>query len=122
MYINKVARRIKPLIFTKKLDNNLKIIPLNKTKNTLGPIRYFPPANQEWVNSIYAYNSTYIKNITIADKNLSRLIKSYFNIYLSKKLLYSKRVLTRFRRLVVNKVFLSKAELKHTGSKVIITL
>jgi hypothetical protein len=122
MYINKVARRIKPLIFTKKLDNNLKIIPLNKTKNTLGPIRYFPPANQEWVNSIYAYNSTYIKNITIADKNLSRLIKSYFNIFLSKKLLYSKRVLTRFRRLVVNKVFVSKAELKHTGSKVIITL
>jgi Mitochondrial ribosomal protein (VAR1) len=122
MYIDKATRTIKPLIFRKKLDNNLKIISLNKTKNTLGPIRYFPPANQEWFNSIYAYNSTYIKNITIADKNLSKLIKSYFNLYLNKKLLHSKRILTRFRRLVVNKVFVSKAELKHTGSKVIITL
>jgi hypothetical protein len=50
------------------------------------------------------------------------LIKSYFNLYFSKKLLYSKRILTRFRRLAINKIFISKAELKHTSSKVIITL
>jgi hypothetical protein len=57
-----------------------------------------------------------------ADKNLSTLIKSYFNLYFNKKFLISKRILTRFRRLAVNKVFISKAELKHTSSKVIITL
>jgi hypothetical protein len=100
----------------------LKIIPLNSTRNTLGPIKYFPSATQEWYNSIYAYNNSYIKNITIADKNLSRLIKSYFNLYFSKKLSYSKRILTRFRRLAINKIFFSKAELKHTSTKVIITL
>jgi hypothetical protein len=50
------------------------------------------------------------------------LIKSYFNLYFSKKLLNNKPVITRFRRLAVNKVFISKAELKHTNSKVIITL
>jgi hypothetical protein len=119
----KIVRTIKPLIFIKKLNNNnVKIIPLNKTKNTLGPIRYFPPVSQEWYDSIYAYNSIYSKNITIADKNLSKLIKSYFNLYFSKKLLYSKRTLIRFRRLVINKIFISKAELKHTSSKVTITL
>ena len=64
----------------------------------------------------------YIKNITIADKNLSRLIKSYFNLYFSNKLLENKRIITRFRRLAINKIFISKAELKHTSSKVIITL
>jgi hypothetical protein len=119
---SEIVRTIKPLIFIKKLNNNIKIIPLNRTKNTLGSIRYFPPVSQEWYDSIYAYNSIYSKNITIADKNLSKLIKSYFNLYLSKKLLYSKRILTRFRRLATNKIFVSKAELKHTSSKVIITL
>jgi len=122
MYNSEKEKIIKPLIFTKKLEDNCKSIPLNKTKNTLGPIRYFPPACQEWLNSIYTYNSIYNKNITIADKNLSALIKSYFNLYFNKKLLISKRIATRFRRLTVNKVFISKAELKHTSSKVIITL
>lgn len=122
MFNNEIVKKIKPLIFIKKLNNNIKIIPLSKTKNTLGSLRYFPPASQEWYDSLYAYNNIYSKNISIADKNLSKLIKSYFNIYFSKKLLSSKRVLTRFRRLVINKIFISKAELKHTSSKVTITL
>jgi len=122
MYNKKIVKTIKPLIFVKKLNNNIKTIPLNKTKNTLGNIRYFPPASQEWYNSIYAYNKIYNKNITIADKNLSQLIKIYYNLYFSNKLLYNKRILTRFRRLAINKIFISKAELKHTSSKVIITL
>jgi Mitochondrial ribosomal protein (VAR1) len=112
----------KPYIFIKKLSDNMKIIPLNKTTNTLGPMRYFPPATKEWFNSIYAYNKIYTKNITMADKNLSRLLKSYFNLYFNKKLLSSKRILTRFRRTAINKLFISKAELKHTSSKIIITL
>lgn len=122
MYNNEKEKIIKPLIFTKKLEDNCKSIPLNNTKNTLGPIRYFPPACQEWLNSIYTYNSIYNKNITIANKNLSALIKSYFNLYFNKKLLINKRIAIRFRRLAVNKVFISKAELKHTSSKIIITL
>jgi hypothetical protein len=122
MYNNKIVKIIKPLIFIKKLKNNIKTIPLNRTNNTLGPIRYFPPTSQEWSNNIYAYNNIYNKNITIADKNLSKLIKSYSNLYFSKKFLSSKRILTRFRRLAINKIFISKAELKHTTSKVIITL
>jgi hypothetical protein len=53
---------------------------------------------------------------------LSKIIKSYFNLYFSKKLFHSKRTLTRFRRLAINRMFISKAELKHTNSKVIITI
>jgi hypothetical protein len=113
---------IKPLIFTKKLNDNHKIIPLNITGNTLGPTRHFPPATKEWFNSIYAYNNNSLKNLSIADKNLSKLIKSYFNLYFSKNVLKSRRIATRFRRLSLNKIFISKAELKHTSSKVIITL
>ena len=122
MYSNDKLKTIKPLIFIKKLKDNCKTVPLKKITSTLGPMRYFPPATQEWLNSIYAYDKNYIKGITIADNNLSSLIKSYFNIYFSKKLLASKRIITRFRRLAINKIFISKAELKHTSSKVIITL
>jgi hypothetical protein len=50
------------------------------------------------------------------------LIKSYFNLYLSRNILKSKGIAIRFRRLAVNKIFISRAELKHTSSKVIITL
>jgi hypothetical protein len=39
---------IKPFIFTKKVNNKQIIIPLSiKTRNTLGPIRHFPPATKE---------------------------------------------------------------------------
>jgi len=119
---NKDIQNISPLIFTKKVNDKFNVIPLNITSNTSGPTRYFPPSTKEWFNSIYAYNNNSVKNLSIADKNLSRLIKSYFNLYFKNKILKSKRISTRFRRLILNKVFVSRAELKHTSSKVIITL
>jgi len=50
------------------------------------------------------------------------LIKGYFNLYLKKKVSRSKRLALRFRRLSIQKIFVSKAELKHTSDKVIVTL
>jgi hypothetical protein len=125
MYNNDKLIKIKPLIFAKKLNNNFKIIPLKKIIGSLAPMRYFPTSTQEWSNSIYSYDNNYIKGITVIDKNLSSLIKSYFNFYFNKKnkkFLSGKHMITRFRRLGINKIFISKAELKHTSSKVIITL
>ena len=112
----------KPSIFTKKINSKYKVIPLRVTNNTLGITKHFPVATKEWFNSIYAFNKNSIKNLTISDKNLTKLIKSYFNLYLSKNIFNSKNIATRFRRLAVNKIFISRAELKHTNSKVIITL
>jgi hypothetical protein len=64
----------KPSIFTKKVNNKYKVIPLNITNNTLGLTRHFPAATKEWFNSVYAFNSNSIKNLTISDKNLAKLI------------------------------------------------
>jgi len=111
-----------PVIFTKKVRDNLKIIPLNKTVNTLGHTKHFPAATREWFNSVYAYNANSIKNLPIADQTLSKIIKSYFNLYFSQKILNSKRLAIRYRRLDLKKIFVGKAELKHTSNKVIITL
>lgn len=119
---NESIQNNSPLIFTKKINNKHKVIPLNLTINTSGPVKHFPPATREWFNSVYYYNNNAIKNLTIADKNLSRLVKSYFNFYFSDKVLKTKRIAMRFRRLALKKIFVSKAEVKHTNSKVIITL
>jgi hypothetical protein len=58
----------------------------------------------------------------LIDKNLVKLIRSYFNLYFNNRVLKSKRLATRFRRLAINKIFISNMELKHNNSKVIITL
>lgn len=71
---------------------------------------------------MYAYNQNYIKNLSVADKTLSQLVKSYFNFYFNQKVLKSSKIATRFRRLSLNKILISKAELKHTSSKVTVTL
>ena len=61
MYNNKITETNKPLFLVKNINDKSKTILLKKVKNTLGPMRYFPPANQEWNNSIYAYNNVYYK-------------------------------------------------------------
>lgn len=99
-----------------------KTIPLNQP-NSLGYIRHFPPATSEWSSSIYAHNNNnHIKSLPILDKNLVKLIRSYFNFYHQKGDLTSGRVLLRFRRTSLKQIFVSKAELKHTNSNVIINI
>jgi hypothetical protein len=55
-----------------------------------------------------------------------KIVKSYFNLYITKFLYLeekkSKKLSTRFRRLSVKRIFVGKGDLKHTSSKVIITL
>jgi hypothetical protein len=97
--------------------------PLTYIKSDTGKTRHFTPAAQEWHNSIYTYDSNYIKTLPSADKNLTNLLKSYFNFQIHQKLLdsKSKRPLLRFRRVSTKKVFIGKGDLKHTNSKVLIT-
>lgn len=42
-----IAPKTAPLIFTKNIKDNYKIIPKNTTVNTLGQIRHFPAASKE---------------------------------------------------------------------------
>jgi len=110
------------LIFNKKLNDKFNIIPLNTINNTQGPMKYFPPAIKEWYNSVYSYNKSSIKNLSIADKNLGKLINSYFSLYFKRIISKSTSISIRSRRLIMNKVFVSKAGIKHTSSKIFITL
>jgi len=51
------------------------------------------------------------------------LLKSYFNIHLSKKILKmkTKPMQMRFKRLSTKRTFVGKGHLKHTSNKVIVT-
>jgi Mitochondrial ribosomal protein (VAR1) len=119
---NQKTEMLKPLIFNKKINHKPIVRPLSIITNTIGPVRFFPAATKEWFNSVYAYNQNSVKNLSIADKTLSSLVKSYFNLYFNKKVLKSNKIATRFRRLSLKKILISKAELKHTSSKVTVTL
>ncbi len=107
----------------KKNYNVYRNIP-KKSNNKVDITRHYPPANKEWFNSIYAYNKNTIKLLPTMDKVILRFLKSYFNLY-SRKLENKVRFIKtriRFRRLSTNRILISKAELKHTSDKVIITL
>jgi Mitochondrial ribosomal protein (VAR1) len=110
-----------PAVFSKKKSlKNTK--PLKFVTNDAGKIRHYPPAAQEWFNSIYTYNKNFIKTLPVLDKNLMHLLKSYYNMGISHKILNIKHRLDRFRRLSPRKVFVGKGEVKHTSSKVIISV
>lgn len=89
--------------------------------NKLIPIKkHFPVSTQEWDNSIYAYNKKNTILLPSIDKMVIKLIKSYFNSYLA-----AVRGLNHSPELelsVYSKTYVSKPEIKHTNSKVIITI
>lgn len=114
-------------IFNLKLKNS-NYDKANNKGSEAGQTRHYPPANQEWFNSIYAFNKSTTKLLPIADKVILKLIKSYFNLY-SRKL--EKNIKSRYlrhlrrmrvRRLSTNRILVSRPELKHTNDKVVITL
>lgn len=114
--------QVLPIIFTKKVGNRSKIIPL-KTPNNIGYVRFFPPSTKEWSSSICSYNANNVNSYPVKDKFTIKLVKSYLNFYHSYgEKTKTQRILLRFRRISLNKIFVSKAELKHTNTKVIITI
>jgi Mitochondrial ribosomal protein (VAR1) len=109
--------------FTKNRDDKIgyqaKINRENLKKNS---IQYYPSSNKEWSNSIYAFNKSYIKLLVNADKIVTNLFKSYINILTSKLKTLFKRRRVRNNRFSANRIYISRAEMKHTNAKVIITL
>lgn len=110
-------------IFNLRLKNN-KLANAENKGNEIGQTRHYPPSNKEWFNSIYAYNKNTPKLLPLADKVILKLIKSYFNLYsryLEKKT-KSPRLRMRVKRLSTNRLLVSRAELKHTSDKVVVTI
>lgn len=111
---------LKLLEIKQKINN----IITQEKKHFLIKNKNFSPTNREWFNSIYAYNKNTIKSLPTTDNLIVKLIKTYFNMYNLKleKKINIKEKNTRLKRLSTNRIFISRADLKHTVDKAIITM
>ena len=109
-------------IFSKYIKNNNKIIPSKIKISDVGNTKYFPPVSKEWKNSIYVFNPNILKNFPMYDININSLIKNFFNLQFNYKFLYKKYKSYKLRSSSLNKIFASKAEIKHTNNKAILTV
>lgn len=103
-----------PTLYKQKLTKvRVKTLDNSSNKRVSPAIKKHTPVNTlEWTNSVYMYNTKKFILLSAIDKIVIKLIKSYFNAYfLSNKI----------RKLsVLNKITISKLEVKHTNSKVVI--
>lgn len=110
-------------ISAKNKNNTTITMPKNEGEYK-GITKYYSPLSKEWYNSIYTFNKNYTKLLPAVDNIIIKLIGSYFNMY--NRELYKKikirRLSSRKRRLSSKKIWVSKAELKHTNDKVLINL
>jgi|SRR5690242_6585501 len=104
---------------TKNKKQNLSVTnEINKSNNII----YYPSSTKEWSNSVYSYNKGYTKSLIINFRTINKLFKSYFNMFENKiKILYKRRR-TNKKQYSANKVYVSRAELKHSNTKVTIIL
>jgi hypothetical protein len=101
---------------------------LNNKDNVLGTslnnTGYVSPTSI-WNNSIYSFNQNFMKNLPSVDNIVNKMIKSFFTInpldnnVNGKK---SKLIQRRYKRLSLNKILVSKSEIKHSNNKVSITV
>jgi F0F1-type ATP synthase delta subunit len=61
-------------------------------------------------------------NLPVYDLKINSLIKGYFSLYFNHRFLKHKYISRRNKRKSFNKIFVSKAEIKHTNNKALITL
>ena len=110
----------------------LNIVKLNVLNKNFSPnrsdnvksLKLFPSSVREWNNSIYVYNENGLDLVHYTTVSAVNIIRSYFSLYNYKleRKIRTKRLSRRFRRLSLNKIYISNGEFKHTNNKVIINL
>ncbi len=116
------SSKIQRNIFNKNINNKYKLIPFNLKENFVGETKYSPPASKEWKNSVYFFNYDNMKNLPVYDININTLIRGYFDLYFNNKIIRTKFKPSLIKRLSLNKIYVSKPEIKHTNFKAIITI
>ena len=97
-------------------------LPLEDKINKSNNIIYYPTSTKEWFNSVYCYNQGYTKLLISKFRIINNLFRSYFNMFENKvKFLYKRRRANK-KRYSANKVYISRAELKHSNTKLTIIL
>lgn len=108
-------------LFNTILKKKIKPKKINFIENKL---KHFPSSTREWNNNTFYFNKMTLKLIPIATNTSIYIIKSFFNLYNIKleRKIRKERLLKRFKRLSLNKIYISNGGFKHTNNNVIITL
>ena len=97
-------------------------IQSNSEKQEYNNIIFYPSSSKEWFSSVYSYNKLYVKSLISYDVVLNKLLGSYCNMLQDKiKILFKRRRNNKIRY-SANKLYASRAELKHTNTRIFITL
>lgn len=108
-------------IFNNNINNNYKLIPFNLKLSDYRE-KYEAPISKEWKNTIYFFDKNNLKNIPLNDRNLNKIIKSYFNLHFKNKFLRLKHMSLKRRNSLLRRIYVSNIEIKHTNNKALITL
>lgn len=93
-----------------------------QAKNEYNNIIYYTYSTKEWFSSVYSYNKSYVKALISLDILVNYLLKSYINMLEDKVKVPFKRRRTNKVRYSADKIYASRAELKHTSTKLTVML
>lgn len=84
--------------------------------------KHFPPAIKEWQNSVYTYNPKLTISLLVIDQMIIKIITSYLNSFYLEDQNKNHLVRQKIHSHYMNKVYIAQPEVKHTNSKVVITI
>jgi len=94
---------------------------LNKVdKNEYKNLIFYPSSTNEWFSSVFSYNKSYVKSLISINVRVNNLVTSYFNMLQDKIKRLFKRRRHNKSRYSANKIYVSRAETKHTNTKLVI--
>jgi len=109
----------------KKFNNYLDFLPKNVITPSLVSNKEYAPLTKQWSNGVYSFNKSFIKTLPSTDILVNKLLRSFFSINpiaYNPKGKKSRLVQRRFKRLSLNRILVSKPEVKHVSDKVYITV
>ena len=117
--IVKTKQKISYPLLDKYKNKELEKDIMNQKSNN---IIYYPSSTKEWSNSVYSYNKGYTRELIVNFRLVNNLFKSYFNMFENRiKNVYKRRHASK-KRYSANKLYVSRAELKHSNTKLTIIL
>ena len=94
----------------------------NKSDKEYNNMIYSPSSSKEWFSSVYSYNKSYSKSLPALEFITNKLFLSYFNMLRYKKKVGFKRRRDNKSRYSADKLYVSRAEFKHTNTKILIII
>lgn len=116
----------KTTLASKSIKVNTQALPILASpvepSKIVGQSKHFPPANKEWFNSVYFYNKSSLRSLPGKDLLTKKLIKNYFNLSADLSLARSSRKRIKIRKASLNRLFVSRPEVKQTNDKIILNV